>query len=273
MPAFKWTMRFKYLSGSSTAGAKNIPGGWTESVYWTDASDGARRGFLRLAQKRAAFLPNFCAITGIRVQQVDPSAAAALQRVQLPGQSIAAYSQDVPQVAALLSIPASGRTNVRRYRAAALPDDWVLRGEFTPGAAFVDFMLPWIRELNGWLMRGADLTKPKIPIKTIGADGTYELAQDLVILPTATVTVYNAVDAAGKKHTAKFKLNAVTNSKQGQLRGWTFGACTLGDMREYAPVYPPMDTSTVTLESVDVVIRKIGRPFVKYVGRRSRRRS
>lgn len=272
MSAFKLSMRFRYLSGDTNASSRNIPGGWTESVYWDNASDSTKASFLTLAQKRAAFLPNFTAITGLRYQQVDPTAPSSLQRVNIPGQAVVGFIQDVPQVAMYLSIPARDRTNVRKYFAAALPDNVVIRGEFRPGGAWATFFKPFVDELNGWKFRGQDLTIPRVDIKTIDATGAYVLNTPQTVANGDVVTVYSTVDGNGKKITGKFKLATVTDTTHGVLLNWTAGACTKGQFRKYTVVYPVLNTTGISPDNVEISIRRIGRPPVRYVGRRSRRR-
>lgn len=271
MAAYKWSMRIKYLSGSGAPGSLNRAASMTESVYWTSNSEGARTAFTRLAQARAGFLPNFCGVTGIRVQQVDPNGPGQLQRVFFPGQASPDFAQDDPRVSLLFAFP-TDLTNVRKYSAAMLPDDFVKRGE--PNLTAVDTALirNFLLRLNGWLSRGEDLTKPKIAVKTIGADGTYELLSDLVMAPLSTVKVYNATKADGSTVSGQFIVASVTDSKHGVLRNWTAGACTLGSMRQIVIVYPVINTSGFDMNSITVGSRKVGAPSEKYVGRRRKGR-
>lgn len=272
MAEYKWTARFKYLSGAAFAGALNIPGGWSESVYYNSNSTATRNSFLSLCSARAAFLPNFCSIVGIRVQQVDPSGSGSLQRINYPGQVGGEYAQDIPQVAALFSIPSTGVSNVRRYRAAALPDDWVNRGEFTPGGPGAGILMTWLGRLHGWHARGSDLSVAKQDITTIASDGSYVLSQPLTVSVGAKVKIFRARDDRGRNVGGMFTIQAVTDTTHGILRAWPYGACTLGQIQLVTIIYPVMRTTGFDLTSVTVCVRKIGRPFVKYVGRRSRRR-
>lgn len=269
MAAYKWTMRMKYISGSALPGYLNKAGSFTESVYWSSASEGARNAFLNLARARAGFMPNYTAVTGIRVQQVDPSGPGQLQRVFIPGQSSAAFAQDIPQMAFLFSFPSS-LTNVRKYLACAIPDTYVKRGEPSLDDTDKGLIRRWLRELNSWLSRGMDLTKPKIPIKTIDATGAYTLSADLVMAPLSVVKVYSTQPLTGEPVTGSFVVETVTDSKHGVLRDWKAGACTLGSMRQFSIVYPVINTAGFDLATIGVTTRRIGRPFEKYVGQRRR---
>jgi len=271
MAAYKWSMRIKYLSGSGAPGSLNRAASMTESVYWSSNSEGARNAFIRLAQARAGFLPNFAGVTGIRVQQVDPNGPGQLQRVFYPGQAGVDFAQDDPRVALNFSFP-TDLTNVRKYQAAMLPDSFVQRGEPALDTTDTALIRNWLLRLNGWLARGEDLSKPKIAVKTIGADGTYELLSDLVMAPLSTVKVYNAVMGNGDTVSGQFIVASVTDSKHGVLRNWTAGACTLGSMRQIVIVYPVMNTLGYDMKSITVGSRKVGAPSEKYVGRRRKGR-
>jgi len=269
MPAFKWTMRIKYISGAALPGYLNKAGSFTESVHWTSGGEGTRQAFLTLCRKRAGFLPNYTAITGIRVQQVDPSGPGQLQRVFIPGQAAVEFTQDIPQMAFLFSFPTS-LTNVRKYIAAGIPDVFSKRGEPSLDNTDKALIRRWLLELNGWLSRGEDLTKVKVPVKTISALGVVDTTADIILAPQSTVKIYSAVDAFGKAITDQFQVENVANSKQFTLRGWTAGACTLGSVRQISIVYPVINTLGYDLEAISVTTRKIGRPFEKYVGQRRR---
>jgi len=272
MPEYKFSMVFKYISGNASAGWKNIPGGWTESVFWNSISTAAQNNFINLARTRAALLPNFCAVVGIRFQQVDPSAPAQTRRVNYAGRAGEVYAQDIPQAGLLMSIPGNGVSNVRRHRLAALPDVCVKRGEFWPDEAYdIDFAI-YKATLNGWHMRGADLTLPYFEIKTIDAAGAFVTNAAHPWTAGQIVGVRSTITAQNRTYSQQCVVEGPITATTGVFRNWKGGACTLGKGRRFSPIYPTMNTAGITNDACDIVVRKIGRPTRKYVGRQRRRR-
>jgi len=272
MPEYKYSMVFKYISGAAAAGWKNTPGGWSESVFYSSISAASQASFAELAQARASLLPNYSAITGIRIQQVDPSGPAQTKRVNYAGATTAAFKQDVPQMGLLMSIPAVGVSNIRRHRIAALPDDQVSRGEFSPKDFWDVALQIYLNKLAGWHMRGADLTNLPVEIKTIGADGAYVLMTPLALAPQNVVNVRSVLQTTGKTFSQQCIVESAPTTTTGVLRNWKGGVCTLGKMRKFVPIYPAMVTAGITPDAMDIVMRKIGRPPRRYVGRQRRRR-
>lgn len=270
MPYYKYSMVFEYLSGTPGGTSANRKAGWSESVYWSDVTPASLNSFRNLAVYRALLLPQYSAIVGLRRQQVDPNGAATTLAVNYPGPSSGAdIASDIPQMAVLCSIPATGRSNIRRYRICATCDDYVVRGEFSPGLGMVNYT-SFFRQLNGWLMRGKDLTAPFFRLATIANNGDYVLTDPNVFIAGQTVFIKNAISATGAKISGAFQLNTVTNALTGNIRNWTRGPCTLGAMQLYSLVYPAMDTRN--LAGFRMVTRKVGRPSTGYRGRRSKRR-
>ena len=271
MAAFKISMIIKYLGGDVTGTSENRVGGWSEGVYWSTWDDGVRRSFLRLLESRAALLPTFSAVTGYRVQQVDPIGPASSVKLFRPGPNLADWASDIPQMGLLFSCPGEGVTNVLRHRMAGIPDRQITRGEFVPTPAFVDTFSRYLVQLRGWKFRGADLTKPLLNVSTIDADGNVVMLEDLLVVAGNLVTIRKAIDANKRQVTGTFKVASATDSKHLKLMKWTAGACTGGRARQYMPIYPVIVIPSPTQPST--IVRKIGRPSNPYVGRRSRRRN
>lgn len=215
-------------------------------------------------------MPTYSQIVGIRRQQVDPIGSASTVNVNYPGNVQVQYAADIPQAALLVSIPATGVRNVRRYRITALVDDDVVRGEFQPQGGMALYNA-FYRELNGWLMRGKDASQPFKNIATIDAGGNVAMTEDLPITAADSVFLRGVMLSSGKKLSGKFPLDGVTSLRAFKLRGWTQGAATLGSAQKIVIIYPAMNTSVIAGERI--VVRKVGRPFQGYRGRRSKRRS
>lgn len=266
---FKYTMLFNYLSGGGVSGALALKGGWSESVYWSTGT--AVASFKTLMARRALLLPSLTYISGGRIQQVDPSGSAQTFSVNYPGGGIpTASSADIPQMALLLRARATGVPNVRSMRLAAIPDSQIVFGEFSPVAPYKVAIEGYLARLSTWLMRGTDLSTPKINLESIDATGVYTTQSDLVAPVGQVVLVQGAKDAAGKVYSGKFKVGVATSLRSGKLNGWKGVAVTLGTIRLINPIFPQI---IATFEDISrVVPRKIGRPSLGYRGRRSRRR-
>lgn len=272
MPFYKYSFVMRYISGGTSGNWKYRPGGFSESVYWSTFSAQSVLSFGRLATARAALLPTRSAITGFRFQQVDPKGASSTRRVQYFGPTQDENKSDIPQMGLLMSIPAAAVTNVRRHRIAALPDSSITFGEYNP-TGFIRFaMTAYLRELNGWLMKGIDLTQPQKLIKTISALGAYELNEALALAVGDVVNVRSAINSLGQAISGQFVVDTAPTTTTGTLRKWVGGACTLGKMRKVVNIYPAMVTTGLNQDDFDVITRKIGRPGQRYVGRQSKRR-
>lgn len=273
MPAYKYSMVFSYVSGGPTGDWSRIPGGWSESFYWDAVLPESSSGLRRLLQARASLLPQYVTMTGLRIQRVDPAGPAALRKLFLPGLNADENAQDIPQVAAFFTVTGVGVSNVCRKRVASVPDICVKRGEWSPPADYRVTMRNFLRELHGWKFRGRDLTAAKRLVATIAADGSYTLLEDMVVAVNTTVSVNGTQNALKEPLSGKFKIDAYTDSKHGKLRNWTFGATTLGTVTPYTPIYPTIISKDLDQDLIDIVVRKIGRPSKRYVGRRSKRRT
>lgn len=271
MAAFKISIIMKYLGGNVDGLSENRTGGFSEGVYWDTWDEGVRTAFLRLLNARAALLPTFSAVTGYRVQQVDPIGPASSVKLFRPGPSIAGWESDIPQMGVLFSCPGQGVNNVLRHRMAAIPDPQMTRGEFKPTPAYERTFSSYLTQLRGWKFRGADLTKPLLNVKEIDALGNVTMLDDLLLVAGLYVTVRKTVDQNGRHVTKTFKVESATDSKHFKLQRWTAGACVGGRARQYLPIYPAIVIPSPTQPRA--IARKIGRPSDSYVGRRSRRRS
>lgn len=269
MPAFKLSMIFDYLSGDNFENAARNKAGWSESVYWDDIATGTVRSFNTLARARAALLPRYARVKGLRFQQVDPNLGSSTRAVNYPGAENAANMADIPQVALMVDLTGAGVVNKSRYRIAALPDAQVRGGEYQPDFAFRTLMGAFLGQLAGWKFRGADLTKPLINLKTISAAGVYETQSDLTVAVGNTVRVRGAIDEGGSLINGDFVIDAATTLRTGTLRNWSAGACTGGKIRHLVWIYPTILADPAVNR---IVVRKVGRPFAAYVGRQRRRR-
>lgn len=270
--AYKLSMIFQYLSGDGSGGDLNLKGGWSESVYNGVFAPATLTSLKALAAARANLLPLRSYVSGLRVQQVDPSGPAQTFSLNYPGGGTSgATLSDIPQMALLLRVRGTGVTNVRSMRVAAIPDSQITLGEYKPSSPYTLAMAAYLAELDGWQFRATSLTAVPSNLASIAADGTYVLQQDLVIAVGSKVKVKNVQDEDGEiVRGGVFTVGVYTDSKHGKLNSWTGGAVTLGQMIPFTIIYPVIITDGQTISRA--VVRKIGRPSLGYRGRRSKRR-
>jgi hypothetical protein len=271
--AYKYTMIFKYISGSGDPGDLSLAGGWSESVYFDTFSDLKVTNFRTLALARALLLPLRSLIIGLRIQQVDPSRAAQTFAVNYPGSGLVTTSaSDIPQMALLLRVRGQAVTNTRSMRLAAMPDPQIRFGEYKPTPGFRAVMLAYLALLSQWQFRGVDLTKPQIPLLSVDTNGVYTAAADFTPAPVGTVVRVTGIrDIDGNVvRGGLFRVQVATSLRVGTLRAWTAGNTTLGNISLAPLIYPIIQANEGSIARV--VVRKIGRPSVGYRGRRSKKR-
>lgn len=281
MATFKMTMLFNHVSGISSPNQPlHRTGGWSESWYkdgnsvsdivaaFTGTGVAAQAG-VALGPARAALLPFGASITGIRVQSVVPAAPAQSIGILLPGQ--AGNLADVPQMAVLLACPGLGVNNIRRVALRGIPDAQVIEGEASYTGPYLGQLQTFIALLNSWKFRGRDLSQPLNKIVSITALGVITFEGNVTYSPLDFVRILKAKDSTGNLRGGRFQITVVgPNSNQVTIGGWPFGATTGGSARKDAVVYPLVDSANTKANRV--VVKKVGRPFVAYRGRRSRKR-
>jgi len=272
MAVFKLSMIIDYVSGGAGPAWFKIPGGFSESVYYGDISTSTINSFKDLIAARCFLLPTGAKITGYRLQAVDPRGSSSLRKIAGAGPTGENYNSDIPQMALLLSVPASGLANTSRRRIAAIPDRMIRFGEYDPTTAFRASMTFYLRALNGWWMRGHDLTQTIANITTVAADGTVTITAGVGYAINDVISIRSTQRPDGTRVSGQFKVAVATSPTVFQLKGWKAGACVLGTCQKIVSIFPPMATASVDQDAFTVVTRKIGRPLRKYVGRRSKRR-
>lgn len=270
MPAFKISMLFRGTTGASSMSPGNRGASWSEEVIWDTFDAGTRASWLRLARARASLLPVGWSIVGQRSQQIDPIGRAQTVAVNLPGGvELAETGSGQPTDAVKFSTRGAGVNNVSRRKIAAIPDGQISAGEFNPQPFYRIAVMGYLAELNGWKFRGADLTVPKVLVKTITAEGVVEMLADLVVVIGDRVRFYGVELATGKKHSATYVVAVSTTNRIFTVRNWTAGAGTLGAARKYVPIYPLITGATTAV--LEACIRKVGRPSGGFRGRASKR--
>jgi len=242
--------------------------GWSESWYFSGSVAGAFAAVLGgagLCVKRAALLPVGARIVGQRVQSVDPIGAAISQKNGFPGG--AGLPSDVPQIALLQTVPSSSGRNVKHYLMRGVPDICVEEGEYTATPGFAVALAAYQIALGTFRFKGIDLTESVVDIVSVSAGGLITTIEphEMVAGEEAIVT-RSYTDSGNALASGTFKVVSDPTTTTLQLAGWTKGASSGGHLRRKTVIYPIIDGESITVDRV--VMRKTGRPFDQYSGRR-----
>jgi len=247
-------------------------GGFSESWYTNRVFDASLvTAFFQLCQVRAALLPQTSTIVGARFQQTDgyTSGASESVNVNLPGTS--GILTDSPQMALKIQINASASANKKLIILRSLPDAIVVTGEYAPSTAFNTALQNFVTTLGvgQWCWRGQQLDATAVPVLTIGADGTYFTSQPSTLASGNLVKVLRTRNAAGRQKGGLYSIN-VTGPSSGVIVGWNHGVCTGGRLRKYNIIFPQAPTSgPLNYGTPQCIVKKVGRPFNQYRGRKS----
>jgi len=271
MAVFKCTMVFKMATDPLGTDEPGRTGGWTESWYFEGDLTAAVQQFtggVGLCKVRATFLPGTASISGQRYQQVSPTVGASITRgKEFRGNPL--LQTDMPQVSLLTTLPGAGVSNVRHHIFRCIPDEMVILGEYSPTAQFRQFVGTMFQALGQWKFRGLDLSIARIPIvsynevtglvTTFAAHGfaVDEVAQfsGLKEDQTDAATGYSRLVVAVPSST--------TFTVLPKPIGRTF---TIGFVKRQSFVYPTIDS--LNCEPERAIVRKVGRPFDAFRGRR-----
>jgi len=267
----KCTMLFQLLTGRVLGTSLSRIGGWSESWYISNSGPASiALAFRDLCRLRAAMLPTDSNIIGQRYQQVDPTVRSSqVSAFNYPG--MAATAPDVPQMSVLVKIGATGgNPNIRQWAIRGLPDARVVNGEYVPSGQFTAAFEAFRVALGGWQFRGVNLLANQAGINFIDASGDVWLTSPLTLTPNQMVKVIKTTNANDRQVGGLYQVATVANSSNFTLREWDQGLCSGGTVRINEIIYPQCDPANITLGRVSV--RKVGRPFFSYRGRRSNRR-
>jgi hypothetical protein len=275
----KLTMLFQLTTNISHPLSPNRRiGGWSESWYFPGQDAAAARAAAlngvgnipSIMSTRAGFLPNGAAIIGARFQVVDPRGPSQSIGVSLPG----TYNveSDVPQMALLVRIPGVGVNNVRTTILRGLPDDRVREGELFATQAFAVAIGAWVTSLPPWRFRGRDLSQPTIKMISISSTGVVATETPHGYGMGDMVRISRTVLSSGDFGGGRFQVSVLgPGALTFTVLNWDQGLGLGGSVRKDGIIYPQPDISNLSFQRV--VVRKVGRPFVGYRGRRSRRRT
>lgn len=265
-------------------------GGWTES--WYCQKDGFQdvSFFQSWGNSRASILAGEATVTGYRQQAFTISGnrllpgGAASGPLNVPG----SYPKDldVPQAALMVNFSLAGQPQQIRHRLAAIPDSQVTMGEYQPDQVFKGMMTKYINAaLQGFglgAVLGAvvhDLNQQDVRVVSIIPVAGTPTATLVTSAATGTqpggwIRLHRVRDDNGNPISGAFVVQA-TQPTQGGMQSYTLGGYTTSQSVTTANGLARNDlliTSPIVAGTVNrIVVRRIGRPFVQYRGRRSAR--
>jgi len=268
MPWLKYTFLFQ-LSTNATKPNEKVHriGGWSETWY-----DEPSTNFAVIAAnwsaRRAPLLPQGAAIIGCRIQQVEPVAGAQTIALSFPGQ--AANSADIPQMALQCKATGIGTRNIRTFTLRGIPDGQVTEGEYTPVGGFDTALANFFKYLKGssWNFRGRDLSQVAHPIVGIANTGVITFSEPHGMIVGDYVRILRTTLANGRQFGGRFFVATVNTPTTMAITGWTQGDTVGGKGRKDGIVFPQVELAVQDR----VITRRVGRPFIQYRGRRSKKR-
>lgn len=252
--------------GTSAIGRK---GGWSEGWYDdTEPSTQQIGQFRALCSARAAMLPPSAAVVAQRYQQIDPMGPSSVDLRKFPGTS---KTTDFPALSLFCRVRGNGVRQRRPTWIRCIPDEFITAGEYTPDRGFKTAVDRFQVQLQGWNFKCQALGEQTVPIMNIDANGVFTLAEDLDDLVDRTRVAINRTTQTATKNQKGGKFWVRVNDEGVHtLVGWTLGACSGGTMRLVINQYPEIPAGALTTGRI--ATKKIGRPFERFVGRRSKRR-
>jgi len=273
---FRYDMIFQLTTAPAQA-TKAIAhtGSWSESHWRDNALDQTNQVLNRLLRARAGMLPKQAAMVGLRVgnftiqgNRLLPG-QTSLRKFTKPGP--ATYNCDVPQMALELSGSTSGLNN-SKFAARGMPDDQVLNGEYNPVNGWDGQLNEYMQALSGdgWQMLGRVLSNPTFKIVSISISGVCTLSILVPFANGAQIRLLRCKDVNGSPVAGVYNASQVAGSTF-LLDGWPAGVAV---QNSGAARVDAIDLYTfVDVEVSRVVVRKVGRPFAGYRGKRSKRRA
>lgn len=251
-------------------------GGWSESMYGPDSVaaviaglNGPRSGGVKpILQARANVLSRNANIIGVRLYQGGAG----------KGQLVAAAwagnngPSDQPNICLQCSATSLTSGQSRRWTLRGFPDADVVQGEWNPTASDTPARLvDYFNSLAGfgWMQR---TYTSKVNINTIDADGVVWADAVIGYGIGQKVTLNNVtVDATGNRIGGTFRVIAGGGlNTQFKVTPWTYGTARGGIA--YIAGKEFQDFAGSLKSVVRASVRKIGRPFAGYRGRKSKRR-
>jgi hypothetical protein len=219
-----------------------------------------------LCEVRAGLLPNSAAIIGQRFRVVG--GGSSTNNEIFPGTQT--VLSDLPSLALLCTIQASGAPNVRRFSLRGLADARALEGEYVPSQGMDAQLKLFAKTLQdyGWKFKGRVLTTPKATVLSISNTGVVSTLEPFTVSTADKVRILNARDVSGTRQSGVYGVSVVTDSHTFTLRGYTGSEVTHAFVRLEDFNYFSVVGSSFSRGRV--VNHKVGRDFFQFRGRRSK---
>lgn len=275
---------------TNRAAAAAHSGGWSESFYWQQNTFLQQGDFQLWANARATLLAAECSVTGYRQQNFTIQGNRLLPGGGATGVVLAPGTMGAnvgpPQSSLMVSFTITGQPQSVRHKLAGLPESMISNGEYQPTPAFAANVTKYISFVTGNTQNSPfkaagitrDLTQPSCQVSSIvpGADNTAVIT---TLSPTGTavggfIRLHRVKDTAGDPVIGVWPVTVVTPG------AGTMVAYTVTGYLTAQAVTKPNGLARNDLLVVNslaggtpnrLVVRKIGRPFVQYRGRRSKR--
>lgn len=259
--------------------ASGHQGGWSESFWYLGSGFLDISAFIKWGNSRSNLLSGEATIIGYRQQLYTISGNKLLPGgagsgvLNIPG----AFPTDLnaPQDSLMMTFTLANQPTTLRHRLACLPDSQVTNGEYQPTTAYKTQVTNYASFIvaSGWGSVTRDLTQPEARLKSItGAvittlSATGAAAGDYIIL--RRVKGDDSFPVSGS-----FLVTAVVGNTDGSFAYTVYPAPPDTVSKPNGTVRKDVLTTAViaTGQPNRLVVRKVGRPFVLYRGRRSKRR-
>jgi hypothetical protein len=249
--------------------------GWSEVIF-QNIGDFSQTGHIQtLAMFRAGVLPQQAKIIGYRdysftiVQGKIVTGGTRSGVLDYTGSNL--WQTDVPQMSLLLRARSNGKANTRKFSIRCIPDVQVTGGEYQPTNPFKNALASYVADLSSgfWCFAGARLTDAPLRIVSIVGQTITFTGVAIGGVPGQWVRLLKVKDLAGKSLTGSYLITgggAQTFIVSGLNNPNGVGRSGLARID---------NIDLLTINSVDVSRvsqRKVGSPFERYRGRRSKRR-
>lgn len=274
MPIYKCSMLISFITTpQNRAVSSPHAGGWSEQI-WRSGVPFTNPEAFSLCNLRSILLPLTATVIGLRQQaynivgnKLQPGGANTFP-VNLAGSRGLSFNN--PQSALLLRITSAGVPNVGRYTIRGLPDEVMVDGEYDPTPNFSNGLNNFRAEiaLPGRGFVGRNLAGAFA--NCMGSNGTGMLVSSTAgFAQNDFVRFVDIHGPTGASISGTFQISIVG---PGNLLTFVGGAgkdaLPGGKIRLDGLSF--LQTSIVTIGRASV--RKVGRPFGGYAGRRSKRR-
>jgi hypothetical protein len=252
-------------------------GGWSEGV-WSESPLGfqGQGAGIQWANRRSFLLPIQCTITGYRNSVYDLTAnkltprGTSAGKLIYPGNNV--YTAGNPQAGLELGWPANAGPNNSRIVLRGLPDEVIVNGEFNGNSGFRSYLNQFTNvffgQSFGWV--GRDLSQPSATVNLIGGN-VVTLSQALAGVVAGNFLRFRKVrNDAGQAIKGSYLITNVAGAVY-TLQGLAGGALTKPNGTARNDVVGFITGGR--LEIGRAVVKKIGRPFESYRGRRSKMRA